>query len=47
MTQAVSDGEWGLAQEQVWVAAGRIAAAARFLGGEEELGEEEEGVAVE
>jgi len=32
VTQAVSDGKWGLAQEQVWVAAGRIAAAARFLG---------------
>jgi len=42
VTQAVSDGEWGLAQEQVWVAACRILAAARFLGGEREEGEEEE-----
>ena len=37
----MSDGEWGLAQKHVWVAAGRISAAASFLGGR---GGEDDGV---
>lgn len=36
VTQALSDGEWTLAQDQVQVAADRVAAAANFLAGVDE-----------